>query len=72
MFIQVQGYNCEIFSISQILIIFYSSPVNLTVVFLSVLEGQEKRKVQYDFREEDKDESKEVKERQTGNLTSLL
>lgn len=44
----------------------------LAFVFLSVLEGPEKRQVQHDFREEDKDESKEVKERQTGNLTFLI
>lgn len=31
--------------------------------FLLVLEGKEERQVQHDLRKEDKDESKEVKER---------
>lgn len=37
-------------------------------VFLSVFERQKKRQVQHDFREEDKDEGKEIKERQAGNI----
>ena len=41
----------------------YSYPIHFFIVVLSVLEGQEKGQVQHDFREEDKDESKEVEER---------
>lgn len=40
-------------------------------VFLSVFEGQEKGQIQHDFREEDKDESKEIKERQTGKQSDV-
>lgn len=42
------------------------SLLKLNALLLLVLEGQEKRQVQHDFREEDQDESKEVKKRQTG------